>query len=123
MTKRINRADSTEDLISLCECGVRDLRFDSVEIISHDRVVGQWVCKCKVHPDSNRTAEIRRFRHNGVAIRWTMPSHDSDTYQHCLSETWHHFLNEMEAKHLVLSAGKDDSFDHMTHQHQIKWAG
>ena len=123
MSKRIDRSESTEDLISLLECGVRDLKLDLVEVASHDRIVDRWVAECKVHAGSNRKTELRRFRHNGVEIRWTVPQHDSDTYQDCLTETWHHFLNEIEARHFVLSAGKDASFDHLTNQHQIKWAG
>jgi UDP-GlcNAc:undecaprenyl-phosphate/decaprenyl-phosphate GlcNAc-1-phosphate transferase len=123
MTKRINRAESIEELMSLLESGIRDLGFDSVELIRHDRPVGRWVAEWKVHPDSNRTTEVRRFQNDGVAIRWTVPRHDSDSYQDCLTETWHHFLSEIEARHLVLSAGNGNSFGTITHRHQIKWAG
>jgi UDP-GlcNAc:undecaprenyl-phosphate/decaprenyl-phosphate GlcNAc-1-phosphate transferase len=123
MTKRINRAESIEELMSLLESGVRDLGFDSVELILHDRPTGQWVADRKAHPDSNRTTKVRRFQNDGVAIRWTVPQHDSDRYQDCLTETWHHFLSEMEAKHLVLSAGCEDSFGPLNNRHQIKWAG
>lgn len=123
MTKRINRSESIEDLMSLLESGVRDLGFDSVELIRHDRPVGRWVAERKAHPDSNRTTAVRRFQNDGVAIRWTVPRHDSDTYQRCLTETWHHVLSEIEARHLVLSAGNGNSFVTITHRHQIKWAG
>jgi UDP-GlcNAc:undecaprenyl-phosphate/decaprenyl-phosphate GlcNAc-1-phosphate transferase len=123
MTKRIQRSKSIEDLISLVESGVRDLRFDSVELIRHERVMGQWTSECKEHPNSNRIIQIRRFQNDGVAIRWTMPTHDSATYQDCLNETWHHLLEDIEARYPVLSACSDDSLGHINRRHLIKRAG
>ncbi|MGB6067592.1 MAG: MraY family glycosyltransferase [Desulfomonilaceae bacterium] len=123
MGRRIARSESTEDLMSLLESGVRDLKFDLVEVNSHDRIVRQWSAEFKVHPDSDRTTEIKRFQHNGVAVRWTMPTHDSHTYQDCLSETWYHFLNEIEARHLLLTAGNGDSFGRARYQPRVKHAG
>ena len=123
MSKRIERSESVGDLMSLLESGVRDLKFDLVEVSSQNGIVGWWSAECKVHPDSNRTTEIRRFEHDGVAIRWTLPTHDSHTYQNCLTETWHHFLSEIEARHRLLSADNGDSFAHAAHRRQIKQAG
>ncbi len=123
MTRRINRAESVQDLMSLLESGVRDLKFDAVELIRRDRILVRWVAEWKAHPDSNRSTEISRFQNDEVAIRWTTPHHNSHEYQCCLSETWHHVLNDIEARYLVLRTGSGNSIGNRTYQHLAKWAG
>jgi len=103
MSGRIFRSDSFDALISLLESGVKDLEFDSVEVISHGRTLGYWSIPEKIHPEAPRCHEALSFNEIGLTIKWVVPTHDSQSYQKFLGVTWYAFVKELGDKAVSLT--------------------
>ena len=102
MSKRIRRARNTDELFSLLEAGIRDLDFDTVEVVYKSRTIKKWVNMDKIHPNNPRRRNEKGFNGSGLTIRWAVPKHYSDAYQQYLFFVWNRFLEETNAKLLEL---------------------
>jgi hypothetical protein len=98
MSARICRADSFDALISLLESGVRDLGYDSVEVLSQGQTIGVWSNPGKVHPEAPRSYEEINIPEVGLTIKWVIPTHESESYQKFLAVTWYGFVKELGCK-------------------------
>ncbi|MEI7448114.1 MAG: MraY family glycosyltransferase [Desulfomonile sp.] len=98
MSARICRADSFDALISLLESGVRDLGYDSVEVLSQGQTIGVWSNPGKVHPEAPRSYEEINIPEVGLTIKWVIPTHESESYQKFLAVTWYGFVKEIGCK-------------------------
>jgi hypothetical protein len=95
---RAHRARSAEELLALLESGVRDLDFDSVEVVSNGAVVSKWVNLSPVHPDHPRITGEIPLSLNGYLARWSIPMHDSKDYQDTLTFSWHEVVTRVDSR-------------------------
>lgn len=98
MSRRISRAESFDELISLLESGVRDLGCDSVEVFYGDRSVKKWTNPRKAHEGAPRYEGEKNFSGMRFHVRWIFPTHESESYQKYLILTWYRVINELEAR-------------------------
>ena len=92
MTERLKVAKSVNELVSLLESGVRDLGFDSVEVIRGNERIACWSNSQPAHPESPRIRTEQRFDECGLTIKWVRPLHMDEIYNEYLMLTWHRFL-------------------------------
>lgn len=98
MSKRALRTESVDELLDLLETGVRDLGLDFVRVSKTERVLRSWITTNKAHPDSPREQAAKQLKKYGLAIEWSMPTHESESYQRYLKVAWSQFLKEVEAR-------------------------
>ncbi|MBI5248393.1 MAG: hypothetical protein HY912_02765 [Desulfomonile tiedjei] len=113
MSKRISRAQSLDELISLLESGVRDLECDSVDVFYGDRVIKSWMNPRKAHEEAPRIEGEKNFDGLRFHVRWVFPIHESETYQNYLLLTWYRVVNELESR-IHTFAGKSRLYEWMT---------
>jgi UDP-GlcNAc:undecaprenyl-phosphate/decaprenyl-phosphate GlcNAc-1-phosphate transferase len=104
MRHKIEKTRSAQDLLGLLESGVRDLAFDSVEVLYQGAIVEKWANPSKVHPGNPRSAEDMCFDDCSLVVRWERPLHEDEAYNEYLRLTWHRFLNALAPKLLTYSA-------------------
>ncbi len=97
MKLRAARANTVTGLLALLESGVRDLEFDSVEVVYHGRIFRKWVNPQPVHPGRPRQAAEDNFPLWNLKIKWVRPLHGDDGYNEYLTLTWHRFLTVIKA--------------------------
>lgn len=95
MRWRIRRAESLHELLALLETGVRDLRFDKVEVLSDGDVLFRWINPRLVHPGSHRIYSEESLDNDRIIVKWWRPFHDDETYNEYLMLTWYRFLVEL----------------------------
>jgi UDP-GlcNAc:undecaprenyl-phosphate GlcNAc-1-phosphate transferase len=98
MGRRIRRAKSFLELVSLLERGVKDLNFDLVEVYQHGRLLDCWTNPWRSHPDKRPIVDEKYMEQFDLHIKWVIPSHDSSSYQKSLEVTWFRFLNHIERR-------------------------
>lgn len=96
MSKRISRAQSSDELLSLLESGVRDLGCDSVEVFYGPHVIKHWLNPQKAHIEAPRLEGEKNLAGMRFHVRWVFPTHDSESYQKYLVLTWHRVVNQLE---------------------------
>lgn len=96
MSKRARRALSTDELLDLLGAGVRDLGLDFVRVSTEERALRSWITPNKAHPESPRELGVKHLKKYGLSIEWSMPTHDSESYQRYLKVAWSQFLKEVE---------------------------
>jgi UDP-GlcNAc:undecaprenyl-phosphate/decaprenyl-phosphate GlcNAc-1-phosphate transferase len=92
MKHKIRRAESLRDLIMLLESGVRDLGFDSVEVVYRNRTIERWYNTRRAHPSEPRIHAEKTFRDGRISAKWSLPVHEDEAYNEYLRLTWHRFL-------------------------------
>ncbi len=95
---RARRAQSPEELLGLLESGVRDLDFDSVEVVNNGTESSRWVNPMPVHSDRPREMEQMPLGMNGYLVKWTVPLHDSADYQSALTYSWDQFMTAVNSR-------------------------
>jgi UDP-GlcNAc:undecaprenyl-phosphate/decaprenyl-phosphate GlcNAc-1-phosphate transferase len=98
MQQRINRVQNFYELLNLLDRGVKDLGFNSVEIYHNERLIEQWTNQWRIHLDKQSFCCERTFQDFNITVRWTVPTHDSNTYQKFLEITWFRFLSQIEER-------------------------
>lgn len=98
MKQRIPRSKSFQELLSLLESGVRDLDFDSVEVIDDGETLTRWINPHPVHPDRARIYCEDRVEGSRLTVRWVRPAHNDETYNEYIVLTWHRFLVAFKAE-------------------------
>lgn len=95
MDKRMKRASSPEELISLLEGGVVHLGFDAVEVSNGYGNTKKWVNPTPVHPERARVRGERSLATNGWGVSWVIPIHYSPQYQEVLELSWQRVLKAL----------------------------
>jgi UDP-GlcNAc:undecaprenyl-phosphate GlcNAc-1-phosphate transferase len=95
---RARRARSVEELLALLESGVRDLDFDSVEVMNNGRTLTRWAHLSPVHSRHARQTGQVPLGLNGYLAKWTIPVHDSTDYQDALTFSWQEFISEVDLR-------------------------
>lgn len=98
MRKRALRINSVEEALSLLEAGVRDLDFDTVEVIKGGRHIHFWVHPDRVHPEKPREQGEVDLPALDLLVRWSVPIHDSESYCSYLKLVWAEFLKDVEER-------------------------
>ncbi|WP_052316045.1 glycosyltransferase [Desulfomonile tiedjei] len=119
MSRRIHRARSFEELISLLESGVRDLGCDFVEVYYGQNTVRKWMVQQKLHEGAPRTEAERTFHGVRFHVRWAFPIHESETYHKYLLLTWYRVLNELEERLQSFSDGSQ-LYEWLTEQRYVR---
>ncbi|CAM2056869.1 UDP-GlcNAc:undecaprenyl-phosphate/decaprenyl-phosphate GlcNAc-1-phosphate transferase [Desulfovibrionales bacterium] len=96
MAKRVRRSSCMEDLVALLTSGVRDLDFDSVQVLHQGRLIAIWMHTHPVHENQTRTQLEKKFVAVDLVVRWTVPRHDSRSYREYLNQAWDVFLRDIE---------------------------
>jgi GT2 family glycosyltransferase len=97
MSQRVGRARSFGELCSLAESGVKDLGYDSVEIMENNHPLHNWTNQVRVHPEAPRYVMEKSLNGTNLIIRWIAPTHYSESYQKYLQTTWDQFLTQLES--------------------------
>jgi len=92
MRRKIEKAQSIDDLIDLLESGVSDLNFDTVEVFYDGRTVKKWSNPRKVHPYATRTDSEASLGGGRLSVKWQRPIHHEEPYNEYLRMTWSRFL-------------------------------
>ncbi|HTY22670.1 MAG TPA: MraY family glycosyltransferase [Desulfomonilaceae bacterium] len=92
MKYRMRRAESLHELLALLETGVRDLRFDRVEVVSDGHTTFKWTNPRLVHPNSPRIYSEESLDNGRIVVKWARPIHDDTIYNEYLMLTWYRFL-------------------------------
>jgi UDP-GlcNAc:undecaprenyl-phosphate/decaprenyl-phosphate GlcNAc-1-phosphate transferase len=111
MSRRVRRAVSLDELVSLLESGVRDLGFGRVEVFQNGYSIKKWDNPQQVHPDAPQSREEKSWDQWGVTVVWSIPTHKSKTYQKFLELSWYRFLNEFETRLSLLCPPELAVFD------------
>jgi hypothetical protein len=98
MKQRIRRAGSIQELLSLLESGVKDLGFDSIEILYDGKTLQRWFNSQPLHPETARVHCENRFEESRFTVKWVLPTHDDETYNEYLMLTWYSFLVAFKAE-------------------------
>ncbi|MBM4327676.1 MAG: undecaprenyl/decaprenyl-phosphate alpha-N-acetylglucosaminyl 1-phosphate transferase [Deltaproteobacteria bacterium] len=93
MKQRLKRAGSLSELLELLESGVKDLAFDSVEVLYRGETIKKWSNPRPIHVGSPRIHSEETFDESHLTVKWARPAHDDDCYNEYLMLTWHRFLN------------------------------
>lgn len=91
MGRRLQRAETEDEVLNLLERGVSDLGFDFVHVVKGGALYHEWYSPIKLHPQSHRN-KMEWSLDNEIIIRWAAPTHNSDSYQKYLHLTWNKFL-------------------------------
>jgi len=98
MKQRIRRAKTLQELLSLLESGVRDLDFDSVEVVDDGETLTRWVNPHPVYPDRARIYCEDPVEGSRLTVKWVWPAHNDETYNEYIMLTWHRFLVACKAE-------------------------
>lgn len=98
MSQRLRRARSFDELVSLAESGVKDLGYDSVEILQNNQTLRHWANQFRVHPEAPRFVMEKSLSETSLQIRWIAPKHYSESYQKYLQAIWDQFLAQLESE-------------------------
>jgi UDP-GlcNAc:undecaprenyl-phosphate GlcNAc-1-phosphate transferase len=92
MKQRLKRARSLSELLELLESGVKDLAFDSVEVLYQGETIEKWSNPRPIHVGSPRIHSEETFDEAQLTVRWVRPVHNDDCYNEYLMLTWYRFL-------------------------------
>lgn len=107
MKKRIERANSVEELLLLLERAVLDLDFDKVEVTMDGRKPCVWNNRRQIHPEFTKKNGARSLKNSEVMVSWVMPTHHDENYQKYLELVWYRFLNQVEDRNSFLGRNSD----------------
>jgi hypothetical protein len=77
---------------------VRDLDFDSVEVLDDGETLKRWINPHPVHPDRPRIYCEDSVEGSRLTVKWVWPSHNDETYNEYILLTWHRFLVAFKAE-------------------------
>ncbi|MEW6531950.1 MAG: MraY family glycosyltransferase [Thermodesulfobacteriota bacterium] len=92
MKQRLKRARSLGELLELLESGVKDLAFDSVEVLYRGETIEKWSNPRPIHVGSPRIHSEETFDEAQLTVKWARPVHNDDCYNEYLMLTWYRFL-------------------------------
>jgi UDP-GlcNAc:undecaprenyl-phosphate GlcNAc-1-phosphate transferase len=98
MRSRLVRAKSLHELIEILQVGVRDLRFDYVEVTHKGTVIERWDNSRPEHPENPRITSEEQFEAGDLRVRWARPLHNDHVYNEYLMLTWYRGLEAFNAE-------------------------
>ncbi|WP_167512291.1 glycosyltransferase family 4 protein [Oceanidesulfovibrio marinus] len=104
MCRRLQRVSTEYEALTLLQRGVCDLDFDTVRVEKYGSIYLEWTREQPLHPDAPRS-EREWSLGNGVIVRWTMPKHESESYQNYLLLTWNQLLKSLSRRLPKLRGG------------------
>jgi UDP-GlcNAc:undecaprenyl-phosphate/decaprenyl-phosphate GlcNAc-1-phosphate transferase len=107
---KLSRSRSVDEVVSLLESGVRDLKFDSVLLFHHGTRIKRWDNADRVHPDSERSVLLKEMSAIGISVKAVLPQHERSSFQESLESTWMEFLTDLEARLVEFSSSNGKAF-------------